>query len=313
MQGVWASSGGNGSSHAFMQSSIVKAALEPLISGFDGLFDRLKKKELDLLGFKAEATLLVDEALGRLTSDEFKTAIEGMRSVIEALSARLGVIPYQIDQTSTSIRDAANAVTDSCGADCELQYRLARLSIGKELLDAAGRQGIVDLEQYVPLPPKAAGGGTGGGAATNPNAKYTLIPEAEYRSMHPNASYSTNGDGQVEVISQAWRMWQRQHGLPEYGVGGIAWSSQVARIAEREPEIIVPLSKLGDSRTERDSSDARFDRLESAIMKLAEAISQQPVRASVSIDGRELATALSNTGRVAARGRARLLPADAVA
>lgn len=33
--------------------------------------------------------------------------------------------------------------------------------------------------------------------------------------------------------------------LPAYASGGIAWSPQVARVAEKEPEAIIPLSKLG--------------------------------------------------------------------
>src|SRR4051794_21712989 len=56
------------------------------------------------------------------------------------------------------------------------------------------------------------------------------------------------GQRPKEGTEGAYAEWFRRL-FPGYATGGIAWTPQLAMVAEREPELITPLSQLSAGRT----------------------------------------------------------------
>ena len=326
----------DGIATAFAKASGVAAIASGFANNVAKALEQLDAGEITQQQFERRLQSYVDRSLGALNDPKIQAAFAAGEKFAAGLREQFGInSPIESNtqatiENTTATQELVNATTESL----DLRYRMARYNAGQAAIDYLGSTAGVQLLGYNPINPTPVNSTPGPTGPTTPIPTSTLgkIWNAHLQAMvdDPGKTFLELGLSGPGSVAYGWH-WNPSRNkyypdlgfpnyIPGYATGGIAglYGEEIIRVGEREPEAIIPISRLGSGSDSREVVQLmrqlvrENQEIRRELAELRAAYNDQTLNINARVDAGVLFSETVKMGRVAQKGRATVLPAATV-
>lgn len=279
----------------FIMTSVLMPEIQKLLEPIAKVIGQVLTGEITIAAARAALETPLATLGEFLDGPEFQGALELIKDVVTTVKDALGISAESATEISRSNERSIETVERAAKVSCDLVRDT--ISLGQAALDVGGESGIVTIDRFIPQSEmdrrerernraEAPAAWEAWWAANRDEYPSGRRRSAVIDFLEENPQYSRSDLGRISYFAQ----------------GGLVTSPTLGVVGEAGPELIVPLNNVSGAQSttglSREIAGLRED-----LRKVASAFEKQPIDVQLSVDGKQLHTAVDRVDRVSRRVR----------